>query len=207
MVLWQTTPANHDHPKRLADYFPAHAHTVSERGVELLMSHVFMALVGKASGKINVTFEAIEATWICIDWWYEGKTRSMKINQMPQTDIMLATVYPPERGTPSPGGRWNDVFDLSISINRPQQCAYYSDDRDVFANRLLRTAHKMWVETWRLMEEVQGHPRRKWPVKLWIHGQPEIVYQITGEGNLERVEGHPTVDERVIMAQEVVPIG
>jgi len=206
MITWEVVPKNYRHPKRLADYYPAYGFTVSERGVELFMQHVFQAAIGKACGKINVTFEAIEATWVCIDWWFEGNQRSIKTNQMPATVLKLVTLYPPERGTPSPGGRRNDVFDLSIHFKRPRENPYYSDDREVFARRLLQTASKVWVDTWNLMEEIEGGARRKWPVKLWVHGRPNEIYQPRPDGVAERLEGHAPVDERIVMAQEVLPI-
>lgn len=110
---------------------------------------------------------------------------------------LFSPIYPPD-GDDGPLHRLNDLFYLQISFARPCDNPYYSDDREVLALRLLHTAHQAWVDSWNLMEQVEGHPRRKWPVKLWIHRHPERVWEITEDGQLVEVDGHPPVDESII---------
>jgi hypothetical protein len=196
MIFWQTSPSNHDHPKRFANMYCASAFTGTERGVDVLLNHFLGAVLGKATVEIDSLQSDKACTWVCIDWWYPGKTRSVAEHLTPKAILVWTSVYPYYRQP-----KLNDVFEFSLSIADPEQCPFYSDDRAVYAARLLHTAHKAWVETWRLMDEVKGFPRRRWPVKYWIHGQPEVVWQIADDWSLQLVPGHLPVDENLAMAQ------
>ena len=199
MIYWETEPANYRHPKKIANLYPAIAYACDQVGVEICLSRVFEASMRLSSGRINVSFEAIEGTYICVDREYPGIERKNVHGLEPKACIELVTIYPPELGTPSPGGgRQNDIYTLTLGFYKPHENPYYSEDREVVAERLLHTAHNAWVDSWRLMEQVQGHRRGKWPVKLWIHGHNETVYQITDDERLVTLPDHPPISDSIL---------
>jgi hypothetical protein len=207
MLRWSAVPWNYRHPKKIANDFPSDAYARSADGVVVCIERLFETAIARATSMVNITFETVSCTAVCIDREFKGLERRNVHGLEPKADVIAVTVYPPERGIPGPGGpRQNDVYTLRLGFYKPHDNPYYSDDREILAPRLLHSAHKAWVDAWNLMVEVQGHTRPKWPVKFWIHGRPNEVYVLTDDDRLELDPTHPPIDENIIKAQEVIPM-
>lgn len=195
MIHWNRQPLDE---LRRYEIFGMHGSTPTEFGIRVILSRMCEFAIMRSEQAINRSTEKIEMTWICVDHFMPGRVRAVDkcLLSVPIYTEFL-TIYPP---VPSGPPRLNPLFSFGIDIVFPQKCPYYTDDRPVFAERMLHTIHECWNESWDLWSKVAQavHPMPRWPVKLWIHGQPNCVWQIVDDGRLAVVDGHPLVDESVI---------
>jgi hypothetical protein len=194
MLKLSQPPFNKDDKDRRFNTYMAHGDTSSEYGFLILLSRMCEYVIAQSG-----VFGRCEqlTTFICIDRQLSKRKRSSEHGPRVWFNIEFLTI---RSHTRAPDRCFDDFFRLRIGLLHPNGCAFYSDERPVFADRLLRKTADCWEASWNLREQVDppSQSRHKWPVRLWIHDQPQDVWGIANNGALEKLQGHPPIDEAIL---------
>lgn len=203
MLLFENTPWNYDDTDRRYNQFIASGHTRSEYGVSVLLARFCEWIIQRSSARIDLRYENVSTTWLCIDHLIPGAKLRVGEGKSIHFALQALSAYSAE---PYPMDRRNDLFCCSISLFNPANCPFYSDDRTVFAPWLLGKVHRAWIESWNLRQIVDGtpKPKPKWPVKLWIHKEPDRIWEIREDEVLVPLPADPRIDESLIELEPII---
>lgn len=189
--------SNEGNPIRRMNLFAVDGHARSAGALSEHVRRTTEIVIARGARVLRPDVETVE-TWICVDRARADGPRSLTRSLWPTFDIAYALRYAPLRGLDVQ--HLDDLVILTESLASPEVCPWYTDDRPVFANELLGFVAKCWTEACQLWQRF-GHlrdSRAPWPVKLWVHGLPSQVWQITTDGALTELVDHPPVDESMV---------
>jgi hypothetical protein len=197
MLNYDLRSGNDDDPRQKLRVLSVNGHALSELALFEHLRRMSELVQSRSVLKMRPDIESCEI-WICVDHHYPGMVRDSKKTLWPTFTIYCLLAYIPKIPTAPP--HMNEVLILRESLASPRACPWYTDDRPTFAGRLLHLVGKCWIETaefWKKIEQPKN-PRPQWPVKMWIHGVPERVWEITADGQLMERPDHPPVDESIV---------
>jgi hypothetical protein len=198
MVTWEQRPFNADHPDRYCNTYMGSGWTTSEFGMGVLLSRLCEFAMVRSAGRPMPDKEGIQGTWGCVDCRPSKRQRKSGPSASARFTVSLRMVYPPF--LVQPPARPNDMFVLHGRLHRLEACPFYFGDPAAFAERVLRKTAACWAEAWALRERVEPlpHPRERWPVKLWVAGEPQRVWEVGEDGTALLLPDHPPVDEGIL---------
>lgn len=193
MMLWKHIPAQQHANKRRFDCFYYSDSTCSEFGMEFLTSRVSEFVMYSSMNTINPFYEKIDCTWICLT---PSKIDEV-LHRTPSFRVDFLTIYP--LGKHEYQNRVPTLFTFALSLVKFRNSTLFENNDGSFSSKLRSLLHRCWVEAEINIKKIHGCPNHsRWPVKLWVHGIPERVWEITADDQLVERPGHPPVDESII---------
>jgi hypothetical protein len=197
MLYYQAKPSNEDNPNKRLNLYPVDGHALSEAALYEHIRRMCEFVQSKCARHTRRDIERAEI-WICTDWMRPGFSRSISKTLWPTFELRFLLAYSPIISNAL--DHMHDLCSLRESLASPRACPWYTNNRSEFARKLLQVVGQCWIETleyWRRIEEAET-ALRSWQVKLWVHGQPDVVWGIGSDERLIQLSDHPDVDEEMI---------
>lgn len=172
-------------------------------GVSALMDRASTYVIHHSFRQINWTIENVRFIYICVDW---NMQESIAISR--SLIYKWRAVYRPMKTEK----RLDDVYELWTSLVGIDCSKIYSPNRSVLGERLIGLMGKSWKQSWEFYHDCNYGPNPRiggrrfripwWPVRIWLHGRPELAYDLTEAGELVEVPGGLGVDEAQILGDD-----
>lgn len=165
-------------------------------GIAVKMDRVCEYVIRYSWRKQHPQFENVRQIYICVDWM----PRDAGPLGMRAIHHRWRAVYRPQKTEV----RLDDLYELFMGIMDIHQSTIYLPDRVAFADRLLRMMAESWKRSWELYHDCNYGYRPEfdsrfrigwWPVCLWVHGRPEVAFDLLESGELVQRPGGLAMSE------------